>query len=211
MKVSAPRQRTKAKPVVPESARSAPDRGKGFELNRSVNAQAHNTLPWRIEAEGVSLVRSPRRAKTCWLQARPQNIEIDLSRSALVVVDMQNDFCHREGWFGQKGVSMRATRKPIGILSRLLPLWRATAAAGGSRCQWACGWPACSRLFGQTNPRGGRSRFAYPPRPARCGSDRSRCFEDAPAASRFSPGAVSARGSLLLPRCAKATCCAPGH
>jgi nicotinamidase-related amidase len=67
-----------------------------------------------------------------WLQARPQKLEIDLHASALVVVDMQNDFCHPEGWFGQKGVSMRATRKPIPMLQKLLPLWR----AAGGRVVW---------------------------------------------------------------------------
>jgi len=76
----------------------------------------------------VSLLRQAPPAQPCWLQARPQNVEIDLRRSALIVVDMQNDFCHREGWFGQKGVNIRATRKPIAILRRLLPLWRATGA-----------------------------------------------------------------------------------
>jgi ureidoacrylate peracid hydrolase len=61
--------------------------------------------------------------------AEPQPIEIDLARSALVVVDMQNDFCHPEGWFAQKGIGIRAARKPIATIARLLPAWR---AAGGA-------------------------------------------------------------------------------
>ncbi|UUX96141.1 cysteine hydrolase family protein [Aquabacterium sp. J223] len=62
------------------------------------------------------------------LAASPQPVEIDLRRSALLVVDMQNDFCHRDGWFGQKGADLRRTRRPIPVLSALLPAWR---RAGG--------------------------------------------------------------------------------
>jgi nicotinamidase-related amidase len=37
---------------------------------------------------------------------------------------MQNDFCHKQGWFAQKGVNLRATRRPIPVLKKLLPSWR---------------------------------------------------------------------------------------
>jgi nicotinamidase-related amidase len=47
----------------------------------------------------------------------------------VIVVDMQNDFCHADGWFGQKGLSVRPTRKPIPMIARLLPAWR---SAGGA-------------------------------------------------------------------------------
>jgi ureidoacrylate peracid hydrolase len=82
----------------------------------------HNA--WALSASHLSLVRRPLRPKPVLLDADPQAIEIDLRRSAIVVVDMQNDFCHPEGWFGQKGVDMRATRQPIPIIARLLPQWR---------------------------------------------------------------------------------------
>jgi nicotinamidase-related amidase len=117
MKASTPAQGTKVGRKTPAVARTAPVQG---------NSRADTG--WQIKAEGVSLLRPPRQPKPVCLQARPQKLEIDLQRSALVVVDMQNDFCHPEGWFGQKGVSMRATRKPIPMLQKLLPLWR---AAGG--------------------------------------------------------------------------------
>ena len=125
MKADRPEPRTKAKPAASAAESGAPIRGKGQAQRPS---RAQRPLPWRLKSEGVSLLRPARKAQPCWLNARPQNIEIDLSRSALIVVDMQNDFCHPQGWFGQKGVSMRATRKPIAILNRLLPLWRAAGA-----------------------------------------------------------------------------------
>jgi nicotinamidase-related amidase len=93
----------------------------------SFGPAAHNS--WALGTEGVSLVRKPRRARPLRIDARPQPVQIDLARSALLVVDMQNDFCHPEGWFGQKGVNLRATRKPIPMIARLLPAWR---AAGGA-------------------------------------------------------------------------------
>ncbi|WP_372825098.1 isochorismatase family protein [Polaromonas sp.] len=84
---------------------------------------------WTLTAQGVSLVRKPPRTKAVRLDALPQSIEIDIARSALVVVDMQNDFCHPKGWFGQKGISVKPMRKPIPAIAGLLLAWR---AAGGA-------------------------------------------------------------------------------
>ena len=121
MKAQTPDQRTKVGRKTPAMARTAPVRG-----------GSGASFGWQIKAEGVSLLRPQRQPKPVWLQARPQKLEIDVHSSALVVIDMQNDFCHPEGWFGQKGVSMRATRKPIPMLQKLLPLWR----AAGGRVVW---------------------------------------------------------------------------
>ena len=40
----------------------------------------------------------------CPLQfsAEPGPVEVDLTRSALVIIDMQNDFLHEEGWFSNE-------------------------------------------------------------------------------------------------------------
>ena len=88
---------------------------------------AHNA--WTLDAQGVSLVRAPRRPVPVRIDAQPQPVQFDLARSALVVVDMQNDFCHPEGWFAQEGLGTKAARKPIPVIARLLPAWR---AAGGA-------------------------------------------------------------------------------
>ncbi len=87
----------------------------------------HNA--WTLSDTGVSLVRLARRTVAVQFDALPQRIEIDLARSALVVIDMQNDFCHPKGWFGQKGISVKPMRKPIATIAGLLPAWR---AAGGA-------------------------------------------------------------------------------
>jgi ureidoacrylate peracid hydrolase len=84
---------------------------------------------WTLDAQGLSLVRPPRPARPARFAAGPQPIEIDVGRSALLVVDMQNDFCHPQGWFGQKGISVKPMRKPIPAIAGLLEGWR---AAGGA-------------------------------------------------------------------------------
>ena len=87
----------------------------------------HNA--WSLAADGrLSLVRAARRARPLALPALPLPLEIDLAASALLVVDMQNDFCHPKGWFGQKGLATAPMRRPIPVLQRLLPAWRATGA-----------------------------------------------------------------------------------
>lgn len=87
---------------------------------------------WTGSREAVSLVRPPVPPRPVRLATHTDVVELDVHRSALVVVDMQNDFCHAEGWFAQKGVSMRATRKPIPVLAELLPAWR----HAGGRVVW---------------------------------------------------------------------------
>ena len=94
----------------------------------SFGPAAHNA--WALRDGRVSFVRRPIAPRPLRLDdAAPQPVELDLARSALVVVDMQNDFCHPEGWFAQKGLGIRAARRPIAILRRLLPAWR---DAGGA-------------------------------------------------------------------------------
>lgn len=98
----------------------------GIAADVSFGPAEHNA--WSVSDAGVSLVRRPLAPRPLRFAASPKDLEIDLARSAVVVVDMQNDFCHKEGWFAQKGVSLRATRKPIPLLKKLLPCWR---QAGG--------------------------------------------------------------------------------
>ena len=38
----------------------------------------------------------------------------------MIVVDMQNDFCHRDGWLASIGVDVAPARAPIAPLARLL-------------------------------------------------------------------------------------------
>jgi len=83
---------------------------------------------WRSDGRRTSLVRHAPRPRPVQLDAAGDAIEFDLARSALVVIDMQNDFCHPKGWFGQRGVRLAPMRKPIPVLQKLLPAWRGAGA-----------------------------------------------------------------------------------
>ncbi len=87
----------------------------------------HNA--WALHGDRLSLVRDRTTPVPVRLDAKPRRVEFDLATSALVVVDMQNDFCHAQGWFGQKGIDVRPMRKAIAPIARLLPAWR---RAGGT-------------------------------------------------------------------------------
>lgn len=69
-------------------------------------------------------MRNTCRPRIVRIACRPLELEIDLERSALIVIDMQNDFCHSRGWFGQKGIDVRPMRKPIAAIRTLLEAWR---------------------------------------------------------------------------------------
>lgn len=61
---------------------------------------------YAVSAAVVDMTRPgppPRRAQ---FEAQPQNIVVDLHRTAVVVIDMQNDFCAPGGWFGSLGVDL---------------------------------------------------------------------------------------------------------
>jgi hypothetical protein len=88
---------------------------------------AHNA--WQLGREGFNLVRKAIRPVAVRFDTQPQSVELGLVRSALVVIDMQNDLCHQEGWFGKKGISAKPMRKPIPAIARLLPAWRQASGA----------------------------------------------------------------------------------
>jgi ureidoacrylate peracid hydrolase len=87
---------------------------------------------WHVQTGRINLVRSAPASRIVRLRCKRKQIEFDLTRSALVVIDMQNDFCHPLGWFGQKGIDVTPMRAPIPVIARLLPLWR----AAGGRVLW---------------------------------------------------------------------------
>jgi nicotinamidase-related amidase len=79
---------------------------------------------WQVSRERVDMVRTPRPVRRASIKAQPQALEIDLACTALVVVDMQNDFCHPGGWLAGIGVDVAAARAPVAPLKRLLPRLR---------------------------------------------------------------------------------------
>ena len=80
---------------------------------------------WDVSAAAADLTRPALPLRPATLAAQPKPVTIDLSRSAVIVVDMQNDFCHPDGWLAGIGVDIAPARTPIAPLARLLPLLRA--------------------------------------------------------------------------------------
>lgn len=83
---------------------------------------------WTVSADAVDLTRAQRAPLRVAVPARPQSLSVDLARTAVIVVDMQNDFCHPDGWLASIGVDITPARAPIEPLQRLLPVLRATGA-----------------------------------------------------------------------------------
>jgi len=77
-----------------------------------------------VSEKSANLVREASLPRAITVPALGKHVTFDLARSAIVVVDMQNDFCHPEGWLSLIGVDIRPTRTPIAPLQRLLPILR---------------------------------------------------------------------------------------
>ena len=93
-------------------------------LNASpLGARAGNQ--WRVSQQHVDMTRPARPVRALSLQALPQSITVDAGKSALIIIDMQNDFCTRGGWLDHIGVDISRARAPIAPLSALLPGLRA--------------------------------------------------------------------------------------
>jgi len=79
---------------------------------------------WRVSTTAVDLVRRPVAPRPVTIAAEPQRVTLDLARTAMVVIDMQNDFCHPDGWLAHIGVDVAPARAPIDPLRALLPALR---------------------------------------------------------------------------------------
>ncbi len=61
---------------------------------------------YRVSENLVDTRRPERAGDTVMLSAQPQNLIVDLQRTAIIVIDMQNDFCARDGWTGAIGIDV---------------------------------------------------------------------------------------------------------
>ncbi|MGQ4274022.1 cysteine hydrolase family protein [Terrihabitans sp. B22-R8] len=76
------------------------------DLSPTDEAFRLGTLPgqtWTMGRDAVSTLRPALAERPARFAARPNDVEIDLSRTALIAVDLQNDFLHAEGWFAKAG------------------------------------------------------------------------------------------------------------
>ncbi|MBB6732035.1 cysteine hydrolase family protein [Cohnella zeiphila] len=81
---------------------------------------------WLVDRERVDMRRGAHPPIPVSFAAQPQRLTLDLARSAIVVVDMQNDFCAPGGWLSSIGVDTSPLLAPVEPLGRLLPALRRT-------------------------------------------------------------------------------------
>ncbi len=92
-----------------------------------LNVLGNKRNQWLVNDTLCDLTRGASQEKTQSINAAPQSLLIDKCRSALIVIDMQNDFCHAQGWLASIGVDIAPARNPIEPLNRLLPKLRAAS------------------------------------------------------------------------------------
>ncbi len=80
---------------------------------------------WQVSAGEVDMTRPAPPVRRLGIAAEPQNIVVDANKAALVIVDMQNDFCTKGGWMDSRGIDITPNWAPIGPLSRLIERFRA--------------------------------------------------------------------------------------
>lgn len=83
---------------------------------------------WRVDAERVDMSVPLAEPRPLTVRAAPQEVTFDLERTALVIIDMQNDFCAKDGWVDHLGVDYTPDRAPIEPLRRLIPKLRKAGA-----------------------------------------------------------------------------------
>jgi nicotinamidase-related amidase len=81
---------------------------------------------WMADAQHVNMALPLSSPRPLRIACQPQDVTIDLQRTALLVIDMQNDFCAPGGWVDHLGVDYTPDRAPIGPLQKLLPPLRAS-------------------------------------------------------------------------------------
>ncbi|HEY9737132.1 MAG TPA: isochorismatase family cysteine hydrolase [Trichocoleus sp.] len=79
---------------------------------------------WLVNADEADITRAPLPPRVVSFPADTKKLHVDLNKTACVVVDMQNDFCHPDGWLASIGVDVSPARTPIEPLAQLLPLLR---------------------------------------------------------------------------------------
>lgn len=90
---------------------------------RALGASPRNS--WRVSERLADMTRPERTPLPVHVRATPKDVRFDLSRTALLVIDMQNDFCHPDGWLGSIGVDTRPLRKAVAPIATLAPALRA--------------------------------------------------------------------------------------
>lgn len=76
---------------------------------------------WYVTDQMADLRRRPLPLQAIQLATETKLLSFDLTKAALLIIDMQNDFCHADGWLAHIGIDVTPARRPIAPLQALLP------------------------------------------------------------------------------------------
>jgi ureidoacrylate peracid hydrolase len=84
----------------------------------------NNKNYWQVSKDQVDLQRIRKKSKLVTLSTAPRKITFDLQHTAIIIIDMQNDFCSKGGWLDYIGVDNQVLQNPVTKLNALLPALR---------------------------------------------------------------------------------------
>jgi nicotinamidase-related amidase len=90
-------------------------------MNRPLRTLGVPPNAWAVDAEFADITRPPLTPQPIILPTETKKLRLDLAKAAILVIDMQNDFCHPDGWLAHIGVDVTPARTPIDPLKTLLP------------------------------------------------------------------------------------------
>ncbi len=90
-------------------------------MNRSLRTLGIPPNAWAVDAEVADITRPPLTPQPITLPTETKKLHLDLAKAAILVIDMQNDFCHRDGWLASIGVDVTPARGAIEPLQMLIP------------------------------------------------------------------------------------------
>ena len=93
-------------------------------MNRSLHPLGVAPNVWAVDESVADITRSSLDVRLAKLATETKCLHLDLAKAAMLVIDMQNDFCHPEGWLAHIGVDVAPARSPIAPLKALLPVLR---------------------------------------------------------------------------------------
>jgi ureidoacrylate peracid hydrolase len=76
---------------------------------------------WQVSQDRVELQRIRKKSNLVTLLTSPRKITFDLQHTAIIIIDMQNDFCSKGGWLDYIGVENQVLQNPVSKLNALLP------------------------------------------------------------------------------------------
>ena len=80
---------------------------------------------YRVSEGLVDMRRPHREARPIRLAALPQSVLLDLEKTALIIIDMQNDFCASGGWADSMGMDIKPARALAAPINRTADTLRA--------------------------------------------------------------------------------------